>query len=285
MTTQQQRKSEQAAAAAVKGASEQALIQLPRSRSVVDGRHAAMMKILKQVRPAFARDIEAADRADQHELNDRGKALRTNLSAVNQEWEVAIKHYNEALCRLSEIPSAEERFAALRQAQTCAEFERARKIHELRSFAPEIADLEEKLDDVMKRCSEIAAQLQRIQEQKDAPLFARMMCAADLIRWGMHTLAAEVLLDLMRISANLNASGGERERTRGEWFLRKIASAHYFKWLDTVIETNPAEAPSYRKLRAAMLLAAMDDTVTGVETMNAIINSPAKVGSETTKDT
>jgi hypothetical protein len=251
--------SERSAPVPDKGEPKQTLFQMPVRNVPAQKSEPAMMRALKQIRPAFAAEIEAADAIDQPALCEQAAVLQSELKEISKEWDQAIKNYNEAFCELADDPAKAERFATLRETPTTTDSDRSRKFNELRSFAPGLAAVEENLDNVMKRRSELSAKLQVIQEQKDAPLFTRMMCAADLIRWGIHALAAEVLLDLIQVAAEGGSKGNDAEINRAEWFLRKIASVHRLNWLDALIEVKPPEITSYRKLRAAMLLAAMND--------------------------
>jgi len=237
-------------------AANQVVVQQPAQLSVKDRPRSEMLRSLGQIRPAFAADIAAADAVDQARLNAQAEVLVKELAIVNQEWNQTIAAYNDALSEVSSDPLKIERFTAWRETQWAAEADKGRRIVELRSFAPTLATVEERMDDVMKCRHVLSSKLRLIQERKDAPLFARMMCAADLIRWNMHSLAAEVLLDLIEVASN----GGDKtakENSRAEWFLKKIASLHRLKWLDELIEVKPPEVTSYRKLRATMLLASI----------------------------
>jgi len=239
--------------------SNQTVYQLPVRKPKAAKSESPMMRALRQIRPNYATEIEAADAVDQAYLNEQAESLQVELKAISQQWDQAIKNYNQAICDRADDEAKAERFASPRETATLNDADRARKFTELRSFAPKLAEVEENLDMVMKRRSETAGKLQIIQERKDAPLFTRMMCAADLIRWGIHALAAEVLLDLIQVSVEVNVKGLQEETNKAEWFLRKIASVHRLNWLDALIEIKPPEIVSYRKLRAAMLLAAMND--------------------------
>jgi len=236
----------------------QQVLQLRPSSAAIEESRIEILKALRQIRPAFAREIEEADAVDQIQLSEKEDELRIQLQAINQEWDQAIQGYNVAICELADDPSKVERLVALREAQALDD--PVRRGVELRSFAPEFADLEEKLDDVMSRRSALSSQLQLVQEQKEAPLFARMMCAADLIKHGTHALAAEILLDLIHIAADDTRMPSGKGKNPARWFLHKIAAAHRLKWLDELIDVKPPDVASYRKLRAAMLMAAIIQT-------------------------
>lgn len=236
-----------------------ALQRSPKSTSVKDKARSDMLKTLAQIRPAFAEEIRTADFIDRTELNGQAEELVKALAIVNQEWNVVIQEYNDALSTISDDPQRAERFAVWRETQWSPDSDKSRRVVELRSFAPALADVEEKMEDVMQRRHVLSTNLRNIQEKMDAPLFARMMCAADLIRWNIHALAAEVLLDLIEIASNDGEKSVAKENNRAEWFLRKIASLYRLKWLDQLIEVKPPEVSSYRKLRATMLLASMGE--------------------------
>lgn len=259
MVTQQPVNTENSTVVQGQSLGKPALVQLMPRTTVARDARSDMLKSLAQIRPMFAREIETADAANRPELNEEAEELVKELAIVNQEWGQTIKEYNEAICGMAEDAYKAERFSLWRETQWLAEGDKTRRMVELRTFAPEVADVEEKMDEVMKRRHILSTKLRLIQERKDAPLFARMMCAADLIRWNIHTLAAEILLDLIEIASKDNKLPMEKENNRAEWFLRKIASVHRLRWLDELIEVKPPEVASYRKLRATMLLASMKE--------------------------
>src|SRR5579883_2467297 len=88
-----------------------------KSTNVKDRVRADMLKTLAQIRPAFAEDIRTADAIDRNELNGQAEELVKGLATVNQEWNVVIQEYNDALCTLSDDPQKAERFAVWRETQ------------------------------------------------------------------------------------------------------------------------------------------------------------------------
>jgi hypothetical protein len=175
--------------------------------------HAQVINMLREVRPVMAKKIEESDAIDRHELNRKAQCLSEELLSLNRQCDQLLVQHISSSAR---------------------------------------AILEEKLQQASGRRYEITCELQKIKDQRDHPLFVRMDCASELIKSGLNSCAAEVLLDLIcsGFFGLEQVISGEDDSV--EFCLRHLSILHGLSWLNRLIESQPPEVASYIRLKQAI---------------------------------
>ena len=198
-----------------------------------------LMFALKTIRPGLAEEIEKSDALDHSELNRREEQLSRELVFLNRDCDRLLVNYDRTLSQPNDSAS---------EAQSLNELDPRP------NSAGTIADLvhnhiEEKLAKALLRRQEITAELQKIKEQRDTPLFVRMNVASELLKSGLDKYAAEVLLDLITSGFYGLEQLMSGDSDTVEFCLRRVSTIHGTTWLDRLIYTQPPAVANYMRLR------------------------------------
>jgi hypothetical protein len=189
---------------------------------------ADLLGAIRSVLPHLAEAIEQSDAIDLHELNARAAALAHEMLSINRECDRLLRNPDETA-----IPAGD---GAATISSTTVHF----------------VSLEERLEEAIHRRGEISDELQKIKEQRDAPLFVRMNCVSKLIKAGFDRYAAELMLDLICSGFYGLEQLMSSESDSVEFCLRRLAALHGTAWLNKLIKSQPEEVASYKRLLAVL---------------------------------
>jgi hypothetical protein len=207
--------------------------KMPAALSKAYKARSELLANLKTIQPNIAAEIEKSDDINHAELNRTEEKLSRELIYVNRDCD-----------RLSVKVDAE-----LRGSEATTSDMHTDKVHNIDSFHNHLA---EQLARAFQRRQEITTELNHIRERRDAPLIARMNAASELLKNGLDSYAAEVLLDLISsgfYGLELLISG---DNDTVEICLRRIATVHGTAWLARLVASRPPAAANYLRLHELM---------------------------------
>lgn len=190
---------------------------------------------LRNIQPTIATEIEKSDAINHEELNRAEEKLSRELADLDRYCDRLLIKFDVRV-NTSSDPISESQF-------------RWSDANGIDRTAVINSYIEDKLANAIQRRQEIIAALQQIRERRDAPLFVRMNAASELLRCGLDSYAADVLLDL--ISSGFygleQLISGDSDKV--EFCLRQIESTHGTVWLDHLITSQPPGVANYMRLR------------------------------------